>query len=286
MIEATNIHVRIKSKPLLRDVHLRGAPGELVALVGANGAGKSTLLRVLAGALSPNSGEVRINGQPLSTWTKEGLARVRGVLSQSVHLSFPMTAQEIVELGRYGFYRRESTAERRRIGAWALAQVRMQDFAGRDFTTLSGGEQQRVHLARVLTQIYENDAQSSKYLLLDEPVSSLDIAQQHHLLELVRSLTRRLSLGALVVIHDMNLAARYADRIVMLKKGARIAGGTPAEVLSPENIHEAFGIQTIVRPHPLNQLPQVTVVGPAALPGAALLSDYQNLQQQKINHHG
>lgn len=286
MIEAANIHVSIKGKPLLRDVHLRAVPGELVALVGANGAGKSTLLRVLAGALSPSSGEVRINGKPLSTWTKESLARVRGVLSQSVHLSFPMTAQEIVELGRYGFYRRESTAERRRIASWALAQVRMQDFAGRNFTTLSGGEQQRVHLARVLTQIYENDAQSSKFLLLDEPVASLDIAQQHHLLELVRSLTRRLSLGALVVIHDMNLAARYADRIVMLKKGARIADGPPAEVLSPENIHEVFGVHAIVRPHPLNKQPQVSVVGPAALPETSLLFDNQNVLQPKINNHG
>lgn len=286
MLEATNIRFSIKGKTLLRDIHLKIAPGELVAFAGANGAGKSTLLRVLAGALMPKQGEVRLNRRPLRAWKKEDLARMRGVLSQSVHLSFPMTALEIAELGRYGFYRRESSAERRRTAGWALEQVQMQAFAHRDFTTLSGGEQQRVHLARVLAQIFDRNCPESKYLLLDEPVASLDLAQQHHLLALTRALTHRLPLGALVVIHDINLAARYADRIILLKKGTMVDSGSPADVLSPANIYETFGVNAVVRLHPLSNQLQVTVVNPVTLANNPTSSNSLNFGQQKIDNHG
>ncbi len=261
MLEAKDISFQIKGKSLLRDVSLKTHAGEVVALVGANGAGKSTLLKVLAGALQPGTGHVRINRKMLEQWRNEELAQVRGVLSQSVQLSFPMSALEVVQLGRFAFHRHESKRQGEQIARWALGQVQLSAFVERNLLTLSGGEQQRVHLARVLAQIYEPESTETKYLLLDEPVSSLDIAQQHHLLDLVKNLTQKLKLGVLVIIHDMNLAAQYADRVIMLKQGEVIESGAPEKVFVPETIFEVFGIQTLVSSHPVCNCPQVVALG-------------------------
>lgn len=260
MIEAKHISYKIADKYLIRDVSLRANAGEVLAIVGANGAGKSTLLKVMAGSLQPSDGLIILNQKALPAWKQADLAKVRGVLSQLVHLSFPMTALEIVTLGRYAYHGQETSAQSRRIAKWALEQVQMQTFANRSLLTLSGGEQQRVHLARVLAQIHEKEHRATKYLMLDEPVSSLDIAQQHHLLSLVRNFSRSLGLGVLVIIHDMNLAAQYADRIIMLKKGKIIESGVPEKVFVPETISEVFGIQSIITQHPVYNCPQVTAI--------------------------
>lgn len=265
MIEAKHIHYKIADKYLLRDVNLTASTGEVVAIVGANGAGKSTLLKVLAGALQPSTGHIWLNQRSLSIWKQDALAKVRGVLSQSVHLSFPMTALEIVALGRYAYHAQESSVQALHIAKWALEQVKMRAFANRSLLTLSGGEQQRVHLARVLAQIHEQEFDQTKYLLLDEPVSSLDIAQQHHLLGLVRNFSKNLGLSVLVIIHDMNLAAQYADRVIMLKKGEVVESGTPGKVFVPETIYEVFGVQTFVNPHPVYNCPQIVTLGNGAM---------------------
>lgn len=258
MIEAKNISYKIKDRYLLHDVSLRLHAGEIVAIIGANGAGKSTLLKTIAGDIKPVTGNIYYNQQLLSKWKNLELAKVRGVLSQSVQLAFPMSVLETVLLGRFAFQMRESAEQSKQVALWALQQVQMQDFTHRNITTLSGGEQQRVHLARVLTQIYEPEFSQPKFLLLDEPVSSLDIAQQHRLLELVKKLTRKLQLGVLIILHDMNLAAQYADRVIMMKNGHIIESGEPDKVFVPETISEVFDIEAIVYPHPLLNCPQIT----------------------------
>lgn len=258
MLEAKHLYVKIKDQYLLQDLSLQVSPGELVAVVGANGAGKSTLLKALSGECRPSGGEVSINGERLRQFNTWQMARMRGVLSQSVHLAFSMTAIETVLLGRFSYHQEESPAQSAQIAEWALQQVQMAAFAHRDVSTLSGGEQQRVHLARILAQIYEPQARNPKYLLLDEPVSSLDIARQHDVLALAQQLTRRHQLGCLLVIHDMNLAAQYADRVVMLKQGRALRTGTPAEVFRPAFISEVFDIAAFVQQHPIFGCPQVT----------------------------
>lgn len=251
MIEAKNISFKIKEKYLLRDVSLRIQAGEVVAIIGANGAGKSTLLKTIAGELKPSAGNIFFNQRALTACKSIELAKVRGVLSQSVQLPFPMSVLETVLLGRFAFQMQESAEQSRQVAYWALQNIQLQDFIHRNITTLSGGEQQRVHLARVLTQVYETAFSQPKFLLLDEPVSSLDIAQQHHPLELIKKLTRKLQLGVLVILHDMNLAAQYADRVMMMKGGVMIESGTPEKVFVPETIAEVFGIESVVQPHPL-----------------------------------
>lgn len=280
MIETKCINYKIANKYLIHDINIQINAGEVVAIVGANGAGKSTLLKVLAGALQPSSGQIWLNHKALSIWKQDELAKVRGVLSQSVHLSFPMTALEIVALGRYAYHGQESSAEALRVAMWALEQVKMQAFANRSLLTLSGGEQQRVHLSRVLAQIREKEFEQTKYLLLDEPVSSLDIAQQHHLLSLVRNFSRSLGLGVLVIIHDMNLAAQYADRVIMLKKGEIIESGVPKKVFMPETIFEVFGVQTLVHEHPTCDCPQIITLGNSVIfPPVTTSAAYSNKLQ-------
>ncbi len=257
MLEATHISYKVKNKYLLRDVSLRLRAGEVVAVLGANGAGKSTLLKAIAGEIKPSEGSIYLNKKCIKNWKPIDLAKVRGVLSQSLQLAFPMPVLETVLLGRFAFQMQESAEQSRRVAHWALQEVQLQDFKRRNINTLSGGEQQRVHLARVMTQIYEPTFSQAKFLLLDEPVSNLDIAQQHNLLELVKKLTRKLQLGVLIVLHDMNLAAQYADQVIIMKHGHIIECGTPDKALVPETIHEAFGVESIVQTHPLYDCPQV-----------------------------
>ena len=260
MIEARNIDVKIGRHLLLSAANLTLAPGHLLAVLGANGAGKSTLLRVIAGLQTPSAGSVRINSCALSDWPGAELARMRAVLRQEVHIAFPLTALETVLLGRFPFQGREGTRLRRRIAMEALERVGLADFTHRDVRTLSGGERRRVHFARVLAQLYESAPTNEKFMLLDEPTAALDIAQQHRLLALVRQAVESQGYGALLILHDMNLAAQYADRIVLLRQGRVMDTGAPPEVLTAANIEGAFGIRAHVAEHPVYGCPQVTAL--------------------------
>lgn len=257
MIKIHDISVQLNRKKILQHINLDIEPGEVVAVVGANGAGKSTLLKVVAGDITVQKGSVSINNQLLSDWTSKELAGVRGVLSQNVQLSFALTVLETVLLGRFPFYQKESSAQSRKVAYWALQQVNLEGFEQRNMLTLSGGEQQRVHFARILTQLYEPHA-NPKYLLLDEPIASLDVAQQHSLLALSQHLAHIKQYGVLIILHDINLAAQYADRIVLLKAGHIVAVGKPEVVLTTENIEEVFDIQSVVTRHPVYNCPLVT----------------------------
>lgn len=260
MIRVNKISVQLGKKEILRDVSLNLHPGEMLAVIGANGAGKSTLLKAIAGQLKLRSGDILIHNRAIERWKAEELAQVRAVLSQHTELSFSFKVIDTVLLGRFPAQGAEQSSTSRLIADWALEQVQLSDKAERDIRSLSGGERQRVHFARILTQLYDDGERQKKFLLLDEPTASQDLAQQHHLLQLARSCAHDLGYGVLVILHDMNLAAQYANRIALLKNGQLLKVGSPEVVLTPQLIESAFQISTIVRKHPVEDCLQITAI--------------------------
>lgn len=209
-------------------------PGELVAVVGPNGSGKTTLLRALLGTRSLDAGKVVVEGKPLAQWRPRDLAKVIGVVTQREEILFPLTVRETVELGRYAHLGPLAGPrdDDHRAVTEALQRADVSGLADRRTDTLSGGEWQRVRVARAL-------AQNPRALLLDEPTAALDIRHEMEVFELVRKLAGE-GIGTLLVTHHLNLAARYADRMVLLDKGAVIAEGPPAEVLRSEVVSPVF----------------------------------------------
>jgi len=218
---------------VLREVSLSVAVGEVVALVGPNGAGKSTLLAALSGALPCAAGRVLLDGEDLTRWRPGPLAKRRAVLSQSHDLGFPFTVAEVVALGRFPHGPDPGDAAR---VVRALEEVGVGHLATRGWTRLSGGERQRVALARVLCQL---DSPGRHALLLDEPTSAQDLAQQRRLLQVARRFADDGN-AVVVVLHDLNLAAIVADRLVLLRDGEVVASGSAAEVLDTEVLGAAF----------------------------------------------
>lgn len=243
VLAADALGVSVKGRWLLRGVTVHARAGEVLAVLGPNGAGKSTLLAALSGARRPDEGEVRFGGVSLRSLSLRELARRRAVLSQAVGVPFPFTCREVVLLGRTPFAG-ESSAERdEEIARAALESVGAEHLGARTFPTLSGGEQQRVQLARALAQLWEVDG--ARALLLDEPTASLDPAHQHLILSLVRRVATR---GAcvVVVLHDLALAARYADQVLLLSQGNVRAAGAPRGVLTPATLRDVYGVEAHV----------------------------------------
>ena len=255
MLEARAVTVEIDATTLVDSASLIVAPGEVVVLVGPNGAGKTTLLKVLAGERRPDRGHALLDGRALDTWSARQLARERAVLPQSSTLAFAFTAAEVVRLGQLAGSRNGHRSDDDAILA-ALDLVDARQLANRLYTTLSGGEQQRVHLARVLAQIGADRTAGGGYLLLDEPTSSLDLAHQFATMSVVRKLAAR-GTGILVILHDLNTAALYADRIAVLKGGRILGTGTPDEVLTATIIGEAFGVAVDIGRHPSANCPLI-----------------------------
>ena len=220
--------------PVLRELSCAVEPGSLLAVVGPNGSGKTTLLRVLLGLLPPAGGTVTLDGRPVSAWSRREIAREVGVVSQREEEPFPLRVDEAVLLGRYahlGPLAPPRPADREAVEV-AMARADVLHLRSRTTDRLSGGEAQRVRVARAL-------AQTPSLLMLDEPSASLDVRHEMELFELVRGLADQ-GLGALVITHHLNLAARYADRMLLLD-GGRVAGhGPPAAVLSEESVSRVF----------------------------------------------
>lgn len=220
-------------RALLDGASVEVSPGRVTVLIGPNGAGKSTLFKILAGERRPQRGRVTLAGADLARLKPARLAQLRAVLPQSVHVAFAFTAEEVAGIGvKPG---RDTAALIRR----ALARVELAGLAGENYEHLSGGEKQRVQLARALVQL--EGGEGPGYLLLDEPTASLDLAQQLLVLALVRELAGE-GVGVLAVLHDLNLAAMVADEIVALKQGRVAARGTPGEVLTDARIAELYGV--------------------------------------------
>lgn len=249
MFSAENISVQIGAKKILDDVSLRLNSGEVVALLGANGAGKSTLLKAMCGDVKFSGGAVSLENRNLRDWHCHELARKRAVLSQHTDLNFPFTACEVALLGRNPHVRGSESKKDFAIVQKALETVEAAHLADQSFPTLSGGERQRVQLARILAQIWESSADdSARYLLLDEPTASLDLAHQHLTLQIAGKLSRA-NTGVLVVLHDLNLAANYADRICLMKRGKIRHNGTPSETLTAANVKEIFDFDAAILEH-------------------------------------
>jgi iron complex transport system ATP-binding protein len=233
VIEARRVSYSVGAAVLVRDVDLDAAAGEVLTVVGQNGAGKSTLLGLLSGELTPTSGEVCIDGRPLGDYAIPELATRRAVLPQQTVLQFSFKAREVVLMGRSPHLRGAwPSLDDEEIAERSMCLTETERFAGRVYTSLSGGEQSRVNLARVLTQ-------ESPILLLDEPTSSLDLRHQELIMRTARQLAYE---GACViaVLHDLNLAAAYSDRIAVMQGGGLVTAGTPGEVLEAELLSKAF----------------------------------------------
>lgn len=252
LVRAERVTVERGGVHVVRDVDLEVSSGELVALLGPNGAGKSTLLAALSGDLTPVSGRVVVDGEPVGSWSAGDLARVRAVLLQRVTVSFPFTVRQIVAMGRAPWVGTPAEEDDERRVAETMAECDVAHLADRQFTRLSGGERARVALARVL-------AQDTPVLLLDEPTAALDLHHQELVLASVRHRAR--SGGAVVVVlHDLTLAAAWADRVVLLAQGRTAAAGAPGEVLTGPVLSEVYGCPVEVFPHPRTGAPIVLPV--------------------------
>lgn len=234
MIMLRDILVRRGAREILRLPDLKIPGGKVTVVLGANGAGKSTLLKLLSGSLAPNQGEVLLFGLKVSEWSARKLAQSRAMLSQHYSLPFTMPVRELVALGRYPhpIHAREDEIVRE-----IMDELQLTSLEDRNVQSLSGGEQQRTHMARVLLQL-QGEEDRPKLLLLDEPVSSLDIVHQQTLLKMARKCARK-GYTVVMVLHDLNLAIQYADHFLILKKGRLLAS---TATLNPELLSETFDV--------------------------------------------
>jgi iron complex transport system ATP-binding protein len=238
ILQAHSVSMTVGGATLVDGVDLGVAAGEMVAIVGPNGAGKSTLLRMLSADLRPTKGRIELKQRDIQVYSPRLLAHHRAMLSQHVNVTFPFTVEEIVQMGAGDSDR---AAAQRLVDA-ALSEVDLSHFSRRQLPTLSGGEQQRAHFARVLVQLACGEAQHGPgVLLLDEPTSSLDM---RHQIDLVETAKRRAQNGTAViaVLHDLNLAMRFADRIVLLHRGRLAVDGGRAEAITTETIRRIFEV--------------------------------------------
>lgn len=254
LLSTDNLSYSINNKELLRGISLEVMPGEFLVILGRNGAGKSTLLNLVTGEIRPTLGSVSIFDKSLELYPLRQLATRRAVLAQSTPLSFDYSVLEVVLLGRLPHQGSSSRDEDLAIAKHYLAKVEMNQAYDRGYLSLSGGEQQRVHIARVLAQVHGQDL--PRLLLLDEPTNNLDLRHQHQTLRLVKELTKDGS-AAVAVLHDLNLAAQYSDRIAMLKGGQMLVIGTPDQVLTEKYIHDAYDFPVAVSRHPSKNCPLI-----------------------------
>ncbi|MFT3824147.1 MAG: heme ABC transporter ATP-binding protein [Chitinophagaceae bacterium] len=250
MLRVDAVSCTLKKNPIVREVSFTVRPGEVLALLGANGAGKSTLLKMLCGERQPDSGQIHFYGKPLASYSVEAMAIKRAMLHQHNSVNMPFTVAEIILMGRYPHYRNQPAAQDHVAAEESAKICGVEHLLERNFLSLSGGEQQRVQLARVLCQVWD---MQGALLLLDEPVAAMDALYQQQTLAIVRALARK---GYMVIaaLHEINLAAQYADRILMMKHGKRWCDGTPSQVLTPLNIYTVFSIEAevVINPRTLN----------------------------------
>lgn len=247
VLEVRQACVTLDGVERLREVSFSLKPGEVAVVIGPNGAGKTSLLRLVAGELAASAGEVYLAGKASTQWSLAQRARQFAVLPQTSSLNFPFTVAEVVALGRSP----HSTGQQidAAIVAAALEAVDMTHLRDRLYTHLSGGEKQRAQLARVMAQIWRAEDAGERLLLLDEPTASLDLGHQQQLMQRVRDFAAQ-GVAVLLVLHDLNLALGFADRLLVLQEGNLIADGPGAEVLSPELLRQLFGASAELFHHP------------------------------------
>jgi iron complex transport system ATP-binding protein len=240
-IQASNITFTYAKRPVVKGVSLDIEKGEFVSILGPNGSGKSTLLKTLSHVYVPDSGEILLDGKPIETYKRREIARRISMVPQDTAMDFEFTVEEVVLMGRHPFmgrFKKESAMDLD-LAYEAMERTNTLEIKDRLITEISGGERQRVFIAKAL-------AQNTSIMLLDEPTSHLDINHQIEVLELLKRLNSEKELAIVLVIHDINLAARYSDRILIMKDGEIIAQGRPEDAITPENIDKTYGMSVAV----------------------------------------
>jgi iron complex transport system ATP-binding protein len=252
--EVKNLSLAYGRNVVIKDLTFQAMPGEMVGLIGPNGSGKSTIIKALSRVIEPHSGKILLDGKNISGISRTELARLIGVVPQMPLLPSSFSAFEIVLMGRnphLGVFQYESVKDMS-ITWQAMERTATQSLAERRISELSGGEIQRVVIARVL-------AQEPKSILLDEPTANLDISHQVEILDLIKNLCLENNLTVIITLHDLNLASQYCSRLILINHGRIHAQGTPGEVINPENIKEVYGAEECVYTHPFNGLPIVLI---------------------------
>lgn len=251
-ISARGLRMQFGDRVILDDIDIDLYSGQVTTLLGPNGAGKSTLLKLLCGE-TPSDFDIRYFGKQRAQWPAQRLSKHLGLLPQHSTLSFPFLASEVVELGAIPLevchHATRSLAKR------YMQAADVEHLASRLYPSLSGGEKQRVHLARVLTQLHQSGEQ--KILMLDEPTSALDLSHQHNTLAIARQLADTQNAAVVVVLHDLNLASQYSDRLLVLDKGKIVADDAPWKALTSDLINKVYGYQSLVTKHPTHDFPIV-----------------------------
>jgi iron complex transport system ATP-binding protein len=257
LLEARDLTIQYDERIAVANVSLKLAAGEITAIIGPNGAGKSTLLRALNGQFPHASGAVLLDGEPVEKFSRRSIGRRIAAVAQEAELRFPVTVLEFVLGGRFAWASNAGwgweTDRDLRVAQEVINETELGDLSGRLMNELSGGERQRAVLARAL-------ATEAAFLLLDEPTANLDLSHQATLLTLVRNRCDQRDASALVVTHDLNLAAQFSDHILLMKNGRVIEAGPPRTVLTPELLRQVFEVTVLVDAHPVTNAPRVTPV--------------------------
>ncbi len=257
MLEAREVTIKYGARIAVAGVSLTLSPGEVIAILGPNGAGKSTLLRALNGSLKPETGSILLDSRPLESYSRRAIGRRIAVVAQEADVRFPVTVFEFVLGGRYAWANTGGwgweTERDLEISSEILRETELAELGGRLMSELSGGERQRAVLARAL-------ATEADVLLLDEPTANLDLAHQAAILELVRNRCEQPQASAVVVTHDVNLAAEFSNYVLLMKHCESVAFGPPSEVLTSELLKEIFEVRILVDVHPITGVPRITPV--------------------------
>ena len=259
MLSTKGIYYSIGKKEILKNISIDFLPGEFNMILGPNGSGKSTFLKIFSGELKPTKGEVFVDDKHLSEIKKEALAKVRAVMTQQPELSFPLSVEEVVMMGRYPHFDFNPAKKDEIICGEAIEKMQIEHLKGRNYLTLSGGEKQRVQFARVLAQIWERPESGNRYLFLDEPLANLGINYQQAFLRLAKELAQFKTI-LIAVMHDINLAVQYADKLFFLKAGELVASGKPIDVLSERLIKDVFDVSTKIITNPVDETPLMLYV--------------------------
>ncbi|WP_239617750.1 ABC transporter ATP-binding protein [Cohnella mopanensis] len=256
MLQVHHLSKSYNEAHVLKDIRFSVAQGEFFGILGPNGSGKSTLLKLLSGVEKASGGDIQINGEPIERYSRKQLSRFLAVLQQESLPPVNFTVKEIVEMGRYPYqnWLGEEKDDQSGIVDSILEKLRLVDLQDRSLQHLSGGERQRVALGKVM-------AQKPSLLLLDEPTTYLDIGYQIQMMDLIKTWQREEKLTVVAVLHDLNLASIYCDRMLMISQGEAISIGTPEEIMRSELIERVYGTTPIIVEHPVHKLPQIMLQG-------------------------
>ena len=245
MLKLENVTLKKGGKAILKHVSMQVEAGQIVVVIGPNGAGKSSALKAMSGDYVPDHGQVTLNERVMTDLCHTQLAQLRAVMTQGYELSFPFSVKEVIEMGAFAFADQLSCAEHHKMMEQVIQLVDVESLLTRAFTVLSGGEQQRVQLARVLLQLLPAlekkriEHTGTPYLLIDEPTASLDLFHQYQVMDIAKKMANQ-GAGVVAVLHDLSLAASFADYIYVMQKGAVVAKGTPEQVLEPTLLQSVY----------------------------------------------